>query len=348
MYDEHYFPQYARIIIWMRGPLYNKIPLYERSDEFRIVKDSMRMQDIEIRGIWKIENKSIQRSYELKKNKKRLENPYVTEILLFHGTTETSMKKILMFNFDWRKWGSRSHRCYYGRGVYFTPDATVSSRYPRASSGFRFMIFCKVLFERSVVGNPYVELPFHADSTTSTNFEEIVKYEDNEFCPTHLIVFKMKDNDQDKSCLTLDGAVVKHSTSIIRAQNRVLNSDEIRPLLSSQEAKNKFGRSLLLQSKYESFTGEEYTSRGLNLNGKTVFGSSLDDQYSDSDDSISNESFDDWEIQIGDKKSTLSSHMEELLKIIMGNIISILKFFWFRMILGSFPPDSYSDSDNDE
>ncbi|XP_044747817.1 protein mono-ADP-ribosyltransferase PARP12-like [Coccinella septempunctata] len=227
LFDWNYFPPYEDIENGEPGPLYYSERLNEISEEYMRVKNRMNMKDIEIISISSIENKFLRRSYELKKQQKKRENQFIFEFDLFHGTKYESAKNIFIENFDWRRAGSRSKRCYYGKGVYFTHDATISRKYPKKSIGLRYMILSKVLVGYFASGERWMTIPPPGtDTTVSRDKMEFVKFEDNEFCPTHEIVFIIKDVGDEESSFAIDGIEPQGSIVIGNSSNDSSDDEE--------------------------------------------------------------------------------------------------------------------------
>ncbi|XP_045462726.1 uncharacterized protein LOC123672602 [Harmonia axyridis] len=331
-YNRKYLPRAEEVeIIPNHGPLYKLIPLGENSIEYKTVKYLMGMDDIRILSISKIENQFLKRSYELKKDQKRTTGWINFELNLFHGTKKRSVKDICRENFNWRMHGKRSrNRCYYGKGVYFTPDATISRKYPRGTEGERYMLLSKVLIGNSAVGNPSVVIPpTDIDTTVSRNLKEIVKYEDNEFCPSYRIVFMIGNHRKDD--IEIDGMENKVDTQSIPF--RTLTS------ISQQLAFNF--------TKVHSSSTNDF---GFNYPAEIE-----EDYYSDYSETSSDESSDDSEREIeGQARTTDEIYYvpsESWLASSIGGIFQILKSIWYVLVpqlLMQSSEESESDSSDSD
>ncbi|XP_075062543.1 protein mono-ADP-ribosyltransferase TIPARP-like [Mixophyes fleayi] len=113
------------------------------------------------------------------------------ERYLFHGTDATLIEAICKQNFDPRVSGK--HGTVYGKGCYFTKDASYAHGYsPATSDGYRFMFLAKVLVGRPSLGKySYVRPPaINPEDPASLLYDSCVNESEN---PDIFIVF---DNDQ--------------------------------------------------------------------------------------------------------------------------------------------------------
>jgi hypothetical protein len=105
--------------------------------------------------IEQIENPALERLYQQQKleiETKRKQS--CSELLLYHGTTESAVGTIIHHGFN----PERNVRSVYGKGSYFAKNASYSRDYaPPRSDKISFMLLCSVLVGNvAVYGNSYI------------------------------------------------------------------------------------------------------------------------------------------------------------------------------------------------
>ncbi|XP_020664917.1 protein mono-ADP-ribosyltransferase PARP11 isoform X2 [Pogona vitticeps] len=110
---------------------YQLIPLQKQTNEYLQVAGyfGRTMDTHRIKRIQRIQNLDLWEFYCRKKAqlKKKRGIPFINEHMLFHGTSSEFVEAICIHNFDWRINGM--HAAVYGKGTYFSRDASYSSRF---------------------------------------------------------------------------------------------------------------------------------------------------------------------------------------------------------------------------
>lgn len=153
-------------------------------------------KNFKVDNIEKIENPYLLKAYQLKKEEKLNQFPYLQERLLFHGTKQSNVDEICKMNFNWRL--CQTHK--YGKGVSFSPNSTYASNYSDKYVRNKVMIVAKVLIGKSCAGDEFMVIPPDGYDTSHKGDEQIVivKYEDNEFCPVYKINYHLVNENVGK------------------------------------------------------------------------------------------------------------------------------------------------------
>ncbi|CAH0547866.1 unnamed protein product [Brassicogethes aeneus] len=162
--------------------------LEESSKEFERIEELLNKSNrncFEVTRIRRVLNKYLLLQYELKK--RSLTNPM--EKLLFHGTKQENIDVICANNFNWRLCGtSRGH--IFGQGVSFAKHCTYASHYSDKTYS-KVVILSKVLVSKSCVGEKNTVVPKEpCDTTTKSNGDVFVKYDDFTFYPKYVVYYE--------------------------------------------------------------------------------------------------------------------------------------------------------------
>ena len=157
---------------------------------------------VSILKIMRLENPKLYRRYYTHKTDLEKERPDITaEQMLFHGTHPDAVANINANNFN-RSYCGTAYGTWYGKGVYFATNASISHKFAKPdSNGHTYMYYANVLTGEFCKGksdmkdppakdfrNPYVLF----DSTVNdmTNPTEFVVYRDTQMYPHYLITYK--------------------------------------------------------------------------------------------------------------------------------------------------------------
>ncbi|KAK7124728.1 hypothetical protein R3I94_018947 [Phoxinus phoxinus] len=165
------------------------------SDEFQeVVKDFYdTLQDnhnkIKIIKVEKLMNKLLNDQYRLKKASiERSSSEQQVERILYHGTSETSVKEICIHGFNRSFCGKNA--TVYGQGVYFAVNAvlSVSDTYsPPNADGYKFIFVAKVLTGDFTVGKHEIKTaPLKENSAEPVRYHSVTDQIDS---PTLFVIF---------------------------------------------------------------------------------------------------------------------------------------------------------------
>ncbi|XP_077052650.1 protein mono-ADP-ribosyltransferase PARP10 isoform X2 [Siphateles boraxobius] len=165
------------------------------SDEFQeVVKDFYdTLQDnhnkIKIIKVEKLMNKLLNDQYRLKKASiERSSSEQQVERILYHGTSETSVKEICIHGFNRSFCGKNA--TVYGQGVYFAVNAvlSVSDTYsPPNADGHKFVFVAKVLTGDFTVGKHEIKTaPLKENSAVPVRYHSVTDQIDS---PTLFVIF---------------------------------------------------------------------------------------------------------------------------------------------------------------
>uniref|UniRef100_A0A1B6HR08 Poly [ADP-ribose] polymerase n=1 Tax=Homalodisca liturata TaxID=320908 RepID=A0A1B6HR08_9HEMI len=155
--------------------------------------------NLAITRICKVKNCFLKGMYELKKEEYKSRYGNVTEMALYHATSEWSVDSIIKNNLDWR----RVSRSKFGMGVSFSNDADYANHFSNSNNGVsRAIIIANVLISREHLGSPALTIPLaNYDTTTGTRNgikRVYVKYSDNEFLPKYVVFYNCPDKTTSK------------------------------------------------------------------------------------------------------------------------------------------------------
>ena len=189
------------------------------SCEFAFVKNLMElsMGRISLQSVERVLNDREWKKYQNRKEQLKLyykDNPSaINEQYLFHGTSHSVVDLICKENFDWRLYGDNVGHLY-GRGVYFSNLASLSSGYGDSDpSGIRVMFIVLVLVGTMAIGNKGTNYPpvnkqtgmrFNTTCNDRNDSRVFVKYERNEHYPAYVAYYR-----QWRIFLSLSRAVFK-------------------------------------------------------------------------------------------------------------------------------------------
>ncbi|CAL4104730.1 unnamed protein product [Meganyctiphanes norvegica] len=181
-----------------------RIPIQQTSTEFATVQDILPDSlQTKVTNIERIQNPFLW--YAFQNKIREMSTTYEDDITkvnvmqLFHGTKPDVIGNICTENFDWRLHGSHTGQVY-GRGTYFSTDATIGYRYCTSdSSGKLFLLLARVAVGTITLGDStMVRPPLNAetglsyDSTVNNlnNPTIIVKYDKQEYFPEYIITIE--------------------------------------------------------------------------------------------------------------------------------------------------------------
>ncbi|CAF1131801.1 unnamed protein product [Rotaria sordida] len=111
-----------------------------------------------------------------------------TMCFLYHGCPELASKRIIERGFNRSYCGING--CCYGRGVYFSSNASYSNRYANPNEKKEKRIFySRVLIGRSMIGHPNIYEPEDGYDTTTDGTHIFVCYYDSQSYPEYLITY---------------------------------------------------------------------------------------------------------------------------------------------------------------
>ncbi|CAF3803971.1 unnamed protein product [Rotaria socialis] len=107
---------------------------------------------------------------------------------LYHGCPESAAKKIIERGFNRSYCGVNG--CVYGRGVYFSSDASYSDKYAKGNEkNEKHMFYSRVLLGRSMIGNSTMYEPEDGYDTTTSGTHIFVCYYDSQCYPEYLLTY---------------------------------------------------------------------------------------------------------------------------------------------------------------
>ncbi|CAF2013767.1 unnamed protein product [Rotaria magnacalcarata] len=107
---------------------------------------------------------------------------------LYHGCPESAAKKIIERGFNRSYCGING--CVYGRGVYFSRDASYSDKYAKVNEkNEKRMLYSRVLLGRSMIGNSTMYEPEDGYDTTTNGTHIFVCYYDSQCYPEYLLTY---------------------------------------------------------------------------------------------------------------------------------------------------------------
>ncbi|UJR24483.1 hypothetical protein I4U23_005858 [Adineta vaga] len=170
-----------------------RVVLKKESDEYNLIntKFTMAMKGHykRIIKIERVQNEQWYRQYvTFKKDfKKRLDED--TERKLYHGCTQVSADLIIGSFFNRTFAGING--TVYGKGAYFSTEATYSHGYALPNSnGERCMFVVSVLVGKTTLGNTSMSTPPQGFDSTTDNKHIFVTYHDAQAYAEYLITYK--------------------------------------------------------------------------------------------------------------------------------------------------------------
>ena len=173
---------------------------------------------IQIPSIQRLQNPTLYKQYAVRKKEMEKHNPsgHQNERLLWHGTSPDTLDKINAcgFNLSFAEKNGKVNDIYilyyyniiapmYGKGVYFTRDASVSHNYTLLdANGVRHMYFTQALTGEFTVGNSSMLAPppknpqvdpnvtFHATVDNIGNPSIFVVYQDAQVYPAYIVNYQ--------------------------------------------------------------------------------------------------------------------------------------------------------------
>ncbi|XP_065066953.1 uncharacterized protein LOC135692660 isoform X6 [Rhopilema esculentum] len=182
---------------------YHKVELQHVSKEFQEVEQEVKLRSkgrVEtIRKLWRIQNPTLYKHYQLRKKAMDTANgSRNNERNLFHGTTKENLEQINHHGFN-RSYAGK-HAAAYGNGNYFAVNAEYSVGYAQPSQdGYRYMYIVKVLVGEYTQGKSGLKVaPCKGQGTELydsvvndvANPSIFVVFPDNQMYPEYLIQFK--------------------------------------------------------------------------------------------------------------------------------------------------------------
>ncbi|XP_030317296.1 zinc finger CCCH-type antiviral protein 1 isoform X2 [Calypte anna] len=177
---------------WDPSPLanlrYKAVEISSTSSEYNKIKQLFlqTMNRYNVLKIRRIQNPSLWKVFQWQREQMKRENGgrEVTEKLLFHGTNSSFVETICIHNFDWRICGNSE--ITYGRGNYFSRDASYSHGSCQSAGKTNTMFVARVLVGDYVKGNTtYVRPP----AKSADGFQLYDSCVDNELNPSIFVVF---------------------------------------------------------------------------------------------------------------------------------------------------------------
>lgn len=137
-------------------------------------------------AVYKVTNKFLKDAYVNHLNFKRSSLGFVREAVLLHCTSKYNVRSIIEDNFD----PLLATRVKYGRGVSFSPNAAYANLQSSVNNGVnRAMFVCQVMIGKAQLAHAN-SIPLHPyDTMVDSSGNVIVKYNDYEFYPTHVMFY---------------------------------------------------------------------------------------------------------------------------------------------------------------
>ncbi|KAM9388094.1 protein mono-ADP-ribosyltransferase PARP12-like [Phaethornis superciliosus] len=167
---------------------YKAVEISNTTSEYNKIKQLFlrTMKRYNVLKIRRIQNPSLWKVFLWQREQMKRENGghEVTEKLLFHGTNISFVETICRHNFDWRISGN--NEITYGRGNYFSRDASYSHDSCQSAGKTNTMFLARVLVGDYVKGNTtYVRPP----AKSADGFQLYDSCVDNELNPSIFVVF---------------------------------------------------------------------------------------------------------------------------------------------------------------
>ncbi|XP_072024928.1 protein mono-ADP-ribosyltransferase PARP14-like [Amphiura filiformis] len=181
------------------------VPLLQTTQEYADIERTFTAsigRQVRIKEIRRIQIEDLYKMYTAKKEK-MVASAIVgiqVERYAYHGTARNNCDKISTNGFNRSFHGANG--TMFGKGTYFARDASYSDRYakPSASTGYRYMFYCKILTGEYTIGNPtYIAPPAKPNNPTDLydsvvdrhpNPKIFVIFHDTQAYPEYLIKYQ--------------------------------------------------------------------------------------------------------------------------------------------------------------
>ncbi|XP_078529505.1 protein mono-ADP-ribosyltransferase PARP12-like [Lissotriton helveticus] len=168
---------------------YQLVDVHRSSSEFKEIEREFEktMHGYSILKIRRIQNPSLWQVYQMQMKKMKTVNmeKNVLEKNLFHGTDTCHVDTICRETFDWRIYEVR--KMIYGKGSYFSRDASYSHQYCQSSSSRKSMFLARVLVGDFVKGLERYTRPPPKSINQRMAYDSCV---DNEYDPSIFVIFE--------------------------------------------------------------------------------------------------------------------------------------------------------------
>ncbi|KAJ1166173.1 hypothetical protein NDU88_006582 [Pleurodeles waltl] len=168
---------------------YELVDVHRGSSEFNEIEREFEktMYGYSVQKIKRVQNPSLWQVYQMQMKKMKTVNndKDVLEKKLFHGTDTYHVDTICHENFDWRMYEGRT--TIYGKGSYFSRDASYSHQYCQSSSSRKSMFLARVLVGDYIKGLERYTRPPSKPSNQRMAYDSCV---DNEYDPSIFVIFE--------------------------------------------------------------------------------------------------------------------------------------------------------------
>ncbi|XP_078529523.1 protein mono-ADP-ribosyltransferase PARP12-like [Lissotriton helveticus] len=180
-------PHWAKMAHTIKG--YQLVDVHRTSSEFKEIEREFEktMRGYSILKLKRVQNPSLWEVYQMQMKKMKTVNKEkdVMEKKLFHGTDASHVDTICRENFDWRIY--KGYSTIYGKGSYFSRDASYSHQYCQSSSSSKSMFLARVLVGDFVKGHERYTRPPPIPTNPRMAYDSCV---DNECNPSIFVIFE--------------------------------------------------------------------------------------------------------------------------------------------------------------